>query len=58
MEENCASWPNNGILIVVLAARLRGTVVTLNRRHFEHWAAIARGRDLDVTVAPATRILA
>jgi predicted nucleic acid-binding protein len=48
----------NDILIVVLAARLGGTVVTLNRRHLEHWTASAAGCHLDVTVTPATRILA
>lgn len=41
------------VLIVVVAARLRGTVVTANRRHFERWVDIARRARHDVTVTPS-----
>lgn len=40
------------VLILVSAARIRGTVVTANVHHFEHWADLARRMGLDVTVSP------
>jgi predicted nucleic acid-binding protein len=40
------------VLILVSAARLRGTVVTANLRHFELWAVLATAAGLDVTVTP------
>jgi predicted nucleic acid-binding protein len=41
------------VLIVILTARLRGTVVTANRRHFERWAELAGRSNHDVTVTPS-----
>src|SRR5215210_1522078 len=41
------------VLIVILAARVRGTVVTANRRHFERWADLAARARHDVTVTPS-----
>lgn len=41
------------VLIVILAARLHGTVVTANRRHFERWADFASQTRHDVTVTPS-----
>lgn len=41
------------VLIVVIAARLRGTVVTANLVHFERWVRLARQASLDVTVTPS-----
>ncbi len=38
------------VLIVVSAARLGGTVVTENLRHFEMWARLASASGLDVEV--------
>jgi predicted nucleic acid-binding protein len=38
------------VLILVSAARLRGTVVTANLRHFEVWARLATAGGMDVTV--------
>ena len=40
------------MLILVSAARIQGTVVTSNVRHFRDWAAIASRSGLDVTVTP------
>jgi predicted nucleic acid-binding protein len=40
------------VLIVVSAARIGGTVITANLRHFEPWAALARRARLDVRIAP------
>jgi predicted nucleic acid-binding protein len=40
------------ILIVVSAARLKGTAVTANLRHFERWVQIAAASGLDVRAAP------
>jgi predicted nucleic acid-binding protein len=40
------------VLILVSAARLHGTVVTTNIRHFEPWARLATGAGLDVVVTP------
>lgn len=40
------------VLIIVSAARLHGTVVTANLRHFERWAQLASNAGLDVTVTP------
>jgi predicted nucleic acid-binding protein len=39
------------VLIVITAARLGGTVVTANVRHFEAWVGIAASAGLDVTVS-------
>ena len=39
------------VLILVSAARLKGTVVTSNQKHFEKWAKIDAESGLDVTVA-------
>ena len=41
------------VLIVVIAARLSGTVVTANLGHFERWGRLARQAGLDVTVTPS-----
>ncbi len=41
------------VLIVLIAARLHGTVVTANVRHFERWGRLARQAGLDVTVTPS-----
>lgn len=41
------------VLIVILTARLRGTVVTANRRHFERWANLASRAKHDVRVTPS-----
>src|SRR5690349_21043529 len=38
------------VLILVSAARLGGTVITMNVRHFQMWAALATAAGLDVTV--------
>ncbi len=38
------------VLIVVSAARLKGTVVTANVRHFEAWVELAASACLDVTL--------
>jgi hypothetical protein len=40
------------VLILLSAARLRGTVLTANGRHFETWATLAVAAGLDVTVTP------
>jgi predicted nucleic acid-binding protein len=40
------------VLILVSAARLSGTVVTANVRHFESWARLATAAGLDVAVIP------
>jgi len=40
------------VLIVVSAARLGAAVVTLNLRHFQTWARLARTAGLDVVVRP------
>ena len=42
------------VLIVVIAARLQGTVVAANVRHFERWGRLARQAGLDVTVTPSS----
>ena len=42
------------VLILVSAARLQGTVLTANVRHFEVWASLARASGLDVAVTPFT----
>ncbi|MBI3974077.1 MAG: PIN domain-containing protein [Chloroflexi bacterium] len=39
------------VLILISAARLNGTVVTANLRHFERWAKLATSSGLNVTVA-------
>ncbi len=39
------------VLILLSAARLNGTVVTANVRHFDGWAALAHDAGLDVAVA-------
>lgn len=41
------------VLIVLIAARLHGTVVTANVGHFERWSRLARQAGLDVTVTPS-----
>ncbi len=38
------------VLIVLVAARLRGTVVTANVRHFERWVQLATGAGHDVAM--------
>jgi predicted nucleic acid-binding protein len=38
------------VLIVLTAARLRGTVLTANMRHFERWARLATGAGHDVAI--------
>ncbi|MGH2369424.1 MAG: type II toxin-antitoxin system VapC family toxin [Chloroflexota bacterium] len=40
------------VLILVSAARLGGTVVTANVRHFQVWAGLATSAGLDVAVRP------
>lgn len=40
------------VLIVVSAARLGGSVVTSDMRHFESWSRLARDAGLDVAVVP------
>jgi predicted nucleic acid-binding protein len=40
------------VLILLSAARLKGTVLTANLRHFDAWAQLARAAGMDVTVAP------
>ena len=40
------------VLILVSAARIGGTVLTANVRHFQMWAALATAARLDVTVTP------
>jgi predicted nucleic acid-binding protein len=40
------------VLILVSAARLHGTVITANTRHFEPWARLATCAGLDVAVTP------
>jgi predicted nucleic acid-binding protein len=40
------------VLILVSAARLHGTVITANRRHFDVWARLATAAGLNVTVTP------
>ena len=39
------------VLIVVSAARVRGEILTNNRRHFESWIELARRAGLDVALA-------
>ncbi|MBI2942036.1 MAG: PIN domain-containing protein [Chloroflexi bacterium] len=41
------------VLILLSAARLKGTVVTDNVRHLDMWAELARTAGLDVTVTPS-----
>jgi predicted nucleic acid-binding protein len=41
------------VLIVLLAARIGGEVLTANVQHFQAWAHLARRGDLDVTVRAA-----
>jgi predicted nucleic acid-binding protein len=38
------------VLILVSAARLKGSVVTTNLKHFETWLELAKDSGLDVTV--------
>ncbi len=40
------------MLILVSAARVGGTVLTTNVRHFQMWAELATAAGLDVTVTP------
>lgn len=40
------------VLILVSAARIGGTVVTANVRHFTMWASLASAAGLDVRVTP------
>lgn len=40
------------VLILVSAARVGGTVLTTNLRHFQMWAELATAGGLDVTVTP------
>ena len=40
----------NDLLILITAARLRGTVTTANLRHFEGWLPLLRASRLDVHV--------
>jgi predicted nucleic acid-binding protein len=40
------------VLILVSAARVGGTVLTTNVRHFQMWAELATAGGLDVTVTP------
>ena len=40
------------VLILVSAARIGGTVVTANVRHFQLWAEMANAARLDVAVTP------
>jgi hypothetical protein len=40
------------VLILVSAARVGGTVLTRNVRHFQMWAELATAAGLDVTVTP------
>ena len=40
------------VLILVTAARVGATVVTLNVRHFDMWGRQAQASGLDVTVTP------
>lgn len=40
------------VLILVTAARIGATVVTLNVRHFDMWGRQAQASGLDVTVTP------
>ena len=41
------------VLILISAARLGAEVVTLNLRHFQAWARLARTAGLDVVVRPS-----
>ena len=40
------------VLILVSAARVKGTVVTVNLRRFDAWAKVAVAAGLDVSVTP------
>jgi len=40
------------VLIAVSAARIQGTVVTANGRHFQAWASLAAASGLNATVTP------
>lgn len=40
------------VLILLCAAQLQGTVLTMNVRHFQAWARLAAGAGLNIVVTP------
>ena len=44
------------VLIVLLAARLSGTVLTANQQHFPRWVALAQQTGRQVTVTPSEEL--